>query len=276
MKYITKKEVKLPKRDKDSHKGENGYVLVIGGSRDYVGAPFLAAKAIGALRSGSDLVAVAAPEKVAWAINCLSPDLVTYKLKGEDLGLNNYNEIIKLIDKFDVILIGNGIGLKASTKKLVDKLIKYINKSGKSLVIDADGLKIINLNKINNAVLTPHRRELDVLLKNSKIKNSNKSIQESINDNVILIKSKVDTIISRNKVIYNKTGNEGMTVGGTGDVLAGLVAGFVSQGMSLFDAACSAAYFNGIAGNKLKKKYGYSFIASDLLDEIRDMFGNNN
>lgn len=271
MRYLTKKEVKFPNHNKDSHKGDNGYVLVIGGSEDYIGAPYLAAKSVAALRSGCDLVAVAAPNKVSWAINCLSPDLVTFKLKGDYLSSNNYDELVKLIDKFDVILIGNGIGLKSKTKKLVKSVIKYINKTKKPMVIDADALKIIKLKGVNNAVLTPHLKELETLLKNSRIRsdpNGYKSVQKHLGNNVLLIKSRIDVILSKDNIKYNKTGNERMAVGGTGDVLAGLVAGFISQGLSLFDAACTAAYFNGDVGDRLKKKCGYSFIASDFLNEI--------
>src|SRR3989338_2087141 len=195
MRYLTKKDIKFPKHKKDSHKGENGYVLVIGGSKDYIGAPYLAAGSVAALRSGCDLVAVAAPEKVAWAINCLSADLVTFKLKGEYLNPKNYNELVKLIDKFDVVLIGNGIGLKSGTKKMVKSVIKYATKTNKPIVIDADALKIIKLKDVNDAVLTPHLKELEILLKNSKIKSDYsdyKSIQKYLGNNILLIKSRID------------------------------------------------------------------------------------
>lgn len=277
MKYITKKDIKLPKRKKESHKGDNGYVLVIGGSRNYVGAPYLAAKAIAALRSGCDLVTVASPEKTAWAINCLSPDLITYKLKGDNLNPNNYNGLVRLINHHDVILIGNGIDKSKETMNLILRIINYIknynkkNKIKKLTVIDADALKMIKLKDVDNAVLTPHKGELEILLKNNKIqvnlKNYN-ALQKHLNNNILLIKSRIDVILSKDKIKYNKTGNEGMTVGGTGDILAGLVAGYISQGLSLFDAACTAAYFNGLVGDRLKKKQGYSFIASDFLKEI--------
>src|SRR3989344_6259590 len=119
MTFITKKDIKLPKRNIGSHKGENGYVLAAGGSKDYAGAITLAGLA--ALRSGCDLVKIIAPEKVAWAINAHSPDLVTMKLKGDNFKLNDFNAVNKEIKKFDVLLIGNGIGLSNESGKFCRK-----------------------------------------------------------------------------------------------------------------------------------------------------------
>lgn len=249
-------------RKKSSHKGDNGIVLVIGGSKEYVGAVYLAASSIAAMRASSDLVFVAAPEKAAWAINKLCPDLITIKMKGDYLAERHFKEIKKYIEKADVLLVGNGIGMKEGTKKLVKKIVKV----KKPKVIDADALKMVKLQELNNSVLTPHHKEFEILLKNSGLKE--KELQKNLGDNVILLKGRVDKIISKNKIKENKTGNSGMTVGGTGDVLAGLCAGFVSQGLSLFKAAYLAAKVNGIIGDKLKKELGYGFIANDFLKLI--------
>lgn len=264
MRYLTKNSIKFPKRKPASHKGENGYVLVIGGSKDYIGAPYLAAKSIAALRAGCDVVVIAAPEKTAWAINCLSADLITKKIRCDYFSEKNVNEVFSFSKKFDVVLIGNGICEKS--KNFVKKIIKKLIKTKKPLVIDADAIKAIRLQDVDNALITPHGREFEILLKNSKLNKNN--FQKKLKNNVILLKGPVDKIISKNKIKPNKTGNAGMTVGGTGDVLAGLCAGFVSQGLTLFDAACTAAYVNGKVGDKLKKKLGYGFIASDFLAEI--------
>src|SRR3989344_8353172 len=98
MKFITKMGIKIPERKKESHKGDNGLVLAVGGSKEYVGAITLAGLA--ALRSGADLVKIIAPEKVAWAINAYSPDLVTMKLKSDYFNLNHFNVIKNLMEKF--------------------------------------------------------------------------------------------------------------------------------------------------------------------------------
>src|SRR3990167_4688738 len=103
MRFITKKDIKLPKRVSESHKGDNGLVLAVGGSKDFAGATALAGLA--ALRSGCDLVKIIAPEKAAWAINAYSPDLVTMKLKDKHFKLKHFGIIKKSIEHFDVLLI---------------------------------------------------------------------------------------------------------------------------------------------------------------------------
>ena len=284
MKFITKSQIRLPKRKKDSHKGDNGLVLAVGGSRDFVGAATLAGLA--ALRSGADLVKVIAPEKAAWAINAYSPDLITMKLKSDYFNLNHFDIVKNEMEKFDVLLVGNGIGLNNETKKFCRKTIRSINKLK---VIDADAIKSISMRDAENSIITPHSKELEYFLINSKI---NKSIIKKINNeknsikksqliknttqkflnknNIILLKGKIDIIISKDKIFYNKTGNAGMTKGGTGDVLAGLCAGFLAQSKDLLQSAINAAYFNGLIGDiLLKKKKGFTYLASDMVGEIK-------
>lgn len=284
MPFISNKDIVLPIRKKSSKKGDNGRVLIVGGSKDYVGAVALAG--IAALRSGCDWVTIAAPEKVAWAVNCLSSDLVTIKLKGDYFSLKHVNNILKLADKHDIVLIGNGIGLRKETKQFLKKIIKKIKKNK---VIDADGIKILASNELNNAIITPHIRELQLFMKNSNI--NKKIINKIINEkniqkkalliennfknflnknNIILLKGKIDAIISKNKINYNKTGNEGMSKAGTGDVLAGLTAGFLAQSSDLMQSAVNATYFNGLIGDiLLKKKKGFTYLANDMVDEIK-------
>jgi len=251
-------------RKKNSHKGDNGKVLVVGGSKDYVGA--LALTGLAALRTGADIVVIAAPEKVAWAINCLSPDLITIKVNGEFFSKRHAKKIIEVSKKFDVITIGNGIGTKQSTMEFVKNVTKHV---GKPIVVDADGIKAIRIQDMRDAVITPHKKELEILLKNSGINKNN--MQNNLGSNVLLIKGAVDTVISKDRIYRNKTGNAGMTVAGTGDVLAGICAGFIAQKVGLFDAACNAAYLNGKIGDLLKKKKGYSFIASDIVEHIKKL-----
>ena len=284
MKYLSKKDIKLPKRKKDSKKGYNSKVLVIGGSNEYVGAVALAGLA--ALRSGADWATVAAPEKAAWAVNCLSPDLVTKKFKGEYLSPRHSEGIIELSKKHDAVLIGNGIGLRKETKQFVKKVVKKIKNN---LVVDADGIKALSANDLKNSVITPHIKELELFLLNSKIeKNIVKKIINEKNiekkallikktmkqfldkGNIVLLKGRIDAIISKDRICYNKTGNAGMTKAGTGDVLAGLTAGFLAQSKDLLQSAVNAAYFNGLTGDVLlKKKRGFTYLASDMAYEIK-------
>ncbi len=258
---ITKRHIKLPKRSSNSHKGDNGKVLIIGGSKEYVGAVALAGLA--ALRSGVDWVTIAAPEKVGYAINAISPDLIVKKFKGDDFRSSRAKDILKLEKDFDAVLIGNGIGMHCSSF-----VKKYIKETKKPLVIDADAIKHIRLQDINNAILTPHKREFKTLLKNSKL--DERILKKHIRDNIILLKGQTDRIITKSKTYINKTGNPGMTKAGTGDVLAGLCVGFLGQGLSLLQSSINAAYYNGLAGDiLLKKKKGFTYLASDLVEEIK-------
>ena len=260
MKFVSKKDIVIPKRSAASHKGDNGKVLVIGGSKEYTGAVALAGLA--ALRSGVDWVTIAAPEKVGWAINALSPDLVVKKYKGDDFCASRAKDILKLENDFDAVLIGNGIGMHA--KSFVKK---YVKETKKPLVIDADALKAIRLQDVKNSILTPHKVEFEILLKNSRL-NKN-SYKKFLKNNIILLKGKIDEIISKDKTFYNKTGNAGMTKAGTGDVLAGLVVGFLAKSQDMFKSAVAASYINGWIGDQiLKRKKGYTFLASDIVEDL--------
>ncbi len=264
MQLITSADVKLKKRRVESHKGDNGRVLVVAGSIDYVGAAYLAGMA--AFRSGVDAVVVAAPEKVAWAINCLSPDFITKKFKGEFFTTAAINEIIKMSKKFDVTLIGNGMGKNVQTLKFAAAVCRKITGFK---VVDADAIAAVRIQDARNTIFTPHHAEYDLLLRNSGCTES--GLQKIIGTNVILLKGRIDKIVAENKTAYNKTGNAGMTVGGTGDVLAGLCAGLLAQEKDLFKAACAAAYANGKAGDLLLGKYGWGFTASDLLEKLPEV-----
>jgi NAD(P)H-hydrate epimerase len=267
MKYITKAILKQKPRPKKSHKGDFGRVLVVGGSEDYIGAPALAAlTAEAVLRSGADLVSVAAPEKVAWAINKFGPDLITKKLSGKIFSAKHAEKIIKMSKDFNAVLIGPGLGRKSDA--FAQKITAKISKPK---VIDADAIKALKKINFDNAVLTPHKKEFEILLKNCKIK-TKKELQKKLKNNIIVLKGHVDEIISKNKIVYNKTGNPTMTKGGTGDVLAGLIAGFIAQGNSLFKAACMAAYLNGKLGDYMQKKYGRAYLASDMIKNLNKVY----
>jgi len=271
---------KLMERKKTTRKGESGYALIVGGSEEFVGAVVLAG--IAALRAGCDSVTIAAPEKVAWAINCYTPDLITHKVKGgTSFSIKNAKDMVKFAERFEAVLIGNGVTSKA------DKFCQYfIKKSSKFKVIDADALKSLAFKDFHNAVLTPHETELEMMLVNSgkefllpKLKESNIKEKAEIlqgnlryflqNNNVLLIKGPTDIIISKNKIAYNRTGNQGMAKAGTGDVLAGLVVGFLAKSQDMFKSAVAASYVNGWVGDQiLKRKKGYTFLASDIVEDL--------
>ncbi len=270
MRFITLADLKLKKREKASHKGQNGRVMVVAGSLEYVGAAYLAGMA--AFRSGVDAVVLAAPEKVAWAVNCLSPDFITKKFKGDFFTAAAISQIVEMSRSFDVTLIGNGLGRNAETLKFAAAVCK---RASGFKVIDADALASVRIQDVRNSLFTPHHAEYELLLRNSGCTDSFEQVQKILGSNVVLAKGygsskkrHVDTVIAKGRVAYNSTGNFGMTVGGTGDVLAGLAAGILAQEKDLFKAACAAAYANGKAGDLLLKKYGWGFTASDMVDKL--------
>ncbi len=275
MKYLAKKDIRLKPRSKDSHKGDNGRVLVVGGSLDYIGAVLLAG--IAAFRTGVDQVVVAAPEKAAIAINSFAPDMITKKFKGDFFGEKDAGEIISMSKSFDVVLIGNGIGLDDSAKKFCQKVIERVEGPK---VIDADAVKVANLKRTKNAVFTPHQKELEILLaanghsEISRVKDFKKRmerLQQLAGENVFLVKGAMDAVVSKDRIVFNRTGNEGMTVGGTGDVLAGIAAGLLATEKDPFRAAACAAYISGEVGDELKKGMGYGFMASDMVNLIPEI-----
>ncbi|RBQ22852.1 ADP-dependent (S)-NAD(P)H-hydrate dehydratase [Candidatus Methanobinarius endosymbioticus] len=284
--------LRLNYRKNSSHKGNNGKILIVGGSKDYHGAPAIAG--ISAISSGADLVYIASPKSVSLALKQKSLDLIVKTLNegNEDyFSLDNLDEILNIIDtaKIDAVLLGPGVGQNDGTGKLFNTLAKKIDLP---LVVDADALKLIDpilIKNKENLILTPHLNEFKSFFKkfineneylnlindsdeNNHDKLNNKiaefqKITNNINGTVIL-KGKYDLVFNKNKLRINKTGNSGMTVGGTGDSLAGLSASLLSQGLNSYAAAALAVYLNGKAGDLAKESYGNGFSASQLSEFI--------
>lgn len=267
MKYLTSDQITelLPNRKKDSHKGDNGRVLIVGGSKDYYGAPILAG--IAALNSGADLVYLVVPECNFEVSRVFLPDLIVKSYPGEYLNKSALKVVFDLAGKCDCVILGPGVSDKRSSLKIVQKIIKKISKP---LVLDADGLKgFIAGDKGREIVATPHLKEFEDLV-GKKVTSKNKEELASKfaqkKDVTLLLKGPIDFIYSKKgSFAYNKTGNSGMTVGGTGDVLSGVLGSFIAQGVSPFDAAKLAAYVCGKAGDELLEEKGCCYIASDLV-----------
>lgn len=273
--------LRLKNRNSKSHKGNNGRLLVIGGSKDYSGAPAIAGMA--AIGAGADLVYVAAPEKAAEAIKSTSPDLIVKSLEGDKLSLIHADELLKLSDDVDAILIGPGAGIDEETSKLLNVLVAKIKKP---LVLDADSLKQVDLKLIKNRddiILTPHLFEFKAFFNVSDDLRLDidsydfKKVDENITEfqqivrqikGCIIVKGQYDLILSGTKFRINKSGNAGMTVGGTGDALAGIVVGLLAQGLDAFDCACLGVFINGLAGDRAYDEKGNGFSATDLVSYI--------
>ncbi|WP_296853525.1 NAD(P)H-hydrate dehydratase [uncultured Methanobrevibacter sp.] len=279
--------LRLKNRDSSSHKGNNGRLLVIGGSKDYSGAPAIAGMA--AIGAGADLVYVASPQNAAEAIKSTSPDLIVKSLEGDKLSLKHSDEILSLVDNVDSVLIGPGAGIDEDTSKLFNILVTKIKKP---IVLDADALKQVELSLIKNRediILTPHIFEFKSFFKVendlkldidsydfSKVDENITEFQKIIRQikGTVVVKGKYDLILSGNKFKINKSGNAGMTVGGTGDALAGISASLLSQGLSSFDSASLATFINGLAGDEAYNIKGNGFSATDLVSYIGSVIKN--
>jgi NAD(P)H-hydrate epimerase len=281
-----------PKPKKESHKGENGRLLIVGGG-PYYGAPALSSFA--AQRTGVDLIYVATPKKVARAITSyspllikperlakdvakLSPTLIVKELNDENHLMSNDLEIIKnLNSKVDALVIGPGLGTENDTQKAVEKIIDFFVKNKKPMVIDADAIKVIgnkpDIIKNSQMVITPHTgefKELTGVKLSSNINERKKNVETWAKKLgvTILLKGPIDIMSDGKETKLNNIHNESMTVGGTGDVLAGIIGALLSKGVEPFNAARAGIFINGEAGNFAYKKRSYGLIATDIIDEI--------
>jgi len=267
---------RLNRREATTHKGQNGNVLIVGGSNEYSGAPALAA--LSALRSGVDISIVACPNSVAFPIRSYSPDLIVKGLSDNYINFNDTSKILELSKKADSMVIGCGIGMEEETSLALNEMMEKIQNP---IVIDADALKILDSNLIsehrNEIVLTPHKAEfkaffgVDIPEKLSQKIDIVSEYSKECTCTVVL-KGNVDIISNGESVKLNDTGNPGMTVGGTGDVLAGLIGGLLAQGHNAYESAYLGAFINGTAGDIAKKEYGYNYLASDVLKYIPKVF----
>jgi hydroxyethylthiazole kinase-like uncharacterized protein yjeF len=256
---------RLKTRKINGKKGDHGKLLIIAGSKSYPGAAYLAAMA--AYRTGVDSVLVIAPSRVAWAINALSPDIMTKKVDGDFFHPSHLPIVKKHICNADAVLIGNGVTLDA--KQFTQKIIRYCTLKRVKLIVDADALKVITLQMVDNAILTPNSKEYTILLKNSNYAMlSAAELQKKLNNIVVLCKGPTDKIMTKKKMIVINKKNTTLTVSGRGDVLAGICAGLVAQGNSLVDSAVYAAKLNTKIGEVLLHEKGHGFVASDYLEKI--------
>lgn len=265
--------VKKP-RVASAHKGDFGRLLVIGGSEVFSGAPALVSLA--ALRTGVDIVYLAAPAKTAYALSSVSPNLITLKLKGDHLGTGNMKALQPYLETFDAVVMGPGLGMHAETREFVNACIAAVEGAGKPMLLDADGLKTFAEFKRQlkvPLVLTPHTGEYAILTGRKlpeNLKERTAEVQETAKElkAVVLLKGQVDVVCDAKRLKLNFTGNPGMTVGGTGDVLSGIVGALLAQKVDPFEAAVAGAFVNGVAGDFVAGEKGFHLVATDLLEWI--------
>jgi NAD(P)H-hydrate epimerase len=265
----------LPKRKPDGHKGTFGSVLVVAGGKGYSGAACLTS--LGVLYSGSGLVRLCYPENINTAVEKKLTEVIKIPLRATiegSLAISGYDEIKEVANKSDVVAIGPGITTSNETKELVLKLIKTINLP---IVIDADGLNNLSLKYFMNLprqkrqriVLTPHpgefQRLFGVPVNNNRIDICKEWAKRL---STIIVLKGAPTVISDDKgnVYVNPTGNSGLAKGGSGDVLTGMIAGFIAQGTRPTIAACLGVYLHGLSADlAVEKKTEYSLVATDLI-----------
>ncbi len=265
----------LPRWSPYVKKGDRGRVLVIGGSVEYSGAPALTALA--ALSAGVDLVIVATPSSVANIVRSYSPNLIVRALPGDYISSKHVLTLLELINRVDVVAIGPGLTTVDEVHDAVTELMKYLKESRRYVVIDADGIKVLRERHdllYEKAVVTPHAGEFRILT-GQELPPPNK-LEERCEVAIewarklgctLLIKGPQDIVTDGKVLKINATGNQAMAVGGTGDVLTGLVAAFLCWS-SPVTAAAAAAFINGLAGDLAVREMGSRITATDLLKYI--------
>jgi hydroxyethylthiazole kinase-like uncharacterized protein yjeF len=267
-------------RSPDARKYDFGLLLVIGGSRFYSGAPALSALA--AFRAGVDMVRIIAPQRAADIIASFSPVLASYPLQGDWLRKKHLAILLEMTKAAQevarekvAVVIGGGLGRSPEVQLVVSE---YLSQISAPAVIDADGIYALagKLQIIQGKpfVFTPHAyeffmltgKEVSELSEDEKIKVVQ---QETARLNTtILLKGKTDIISDGKGVALNTAGSPYMTVGGTGDTLAGICGALLARGVSPFLAAQAAAYINGKAGEIAAEKKKEGFLATDLIEVI--------
>lgn len=260
----------LPDRDVNAHKGDFGRILLLCGSRGYTGAAALAA--MGALRCGAGLVYLGVPDSI-YAIEAVKlTEPVVFPLPEEDGMLSELamDKITQMLPDMDAVLIGPGLGQSNGTFSV---LRAVLNRFTGPVVVDADGINVltghIDLLRGRTAptILTPHMGEFSRI--NGQACNDRIADAKTFaaNNQVILLLKGHRTVITDGTVCYiNHTGNPGMAVGGSGDVLAGIITALLGQGVEPVQAAACGAWLHGAAGDICEKEIGqYGMLPTDML-----------
>ncbi len=262
----------LPDRDSWAHKGDFGKILLLCGSRGYTGAAALAA--MGALRSGAGLVYLAVPEDIyaIEAVKLMEPVVFPLPCADGKLSADAVSEIMKLLPKMDAVLIGPGLGQSEGTLAVLEAVLS----ASLPVVVDADGINLLSRHKhlmrgrTAPTILTPHDGEFLRLagsLGEDRLAAAGTLAMEL---GCIVVLKGHETLITDNQICYrNHTGNPGMAVGGSGDVLAGIIVSLLGQGLEPLEAAAVAVWLHGAAGDACAEAMGqYGMLPSDMLEAL--------
>lgn len=255
--------LRYPIPGKDSHKGQNGRVVIIGGG-PYVGAPACAGMA--AVRAGADLVTILTPKRSFLQISSISASYIVKGLSSDFLCMDDVPFVLEVCKGADAVLIGPGLG--HSEPGVMDATRAIVSALNVPTVIDADGINNVAgwIAPGRDMVFTPHSRELMRLMGKEGI--SDRDVLDFCGGGAVVLRKGSTDVIYGKDIRYNDSGCAGMTVGGTGDVLAGIVVGLLSKGMSAFDSACLGAHICGLAGEMAFEEHSYGMSAEDVISHI--------
>lgn len=263
----------LPDRKAESHKGDYGKILLLCGSRGYTGAAALSA--MGALRCGAGLVFLGVPESI-YAIEAAKLDEAIVFPLPEENGMLSADAVIPVQKKMrdmDAVLIGPGLGQSVGTMAVLNAVLQGFEGP---VVVDADAINLLasDANVLRQrkgvTILTPHEgefRRLGIGADADRIAGAQMLAKEF---GCIVLRKGHDSVITDGEKVYiNPTGNPGMAVGGSGDVLAGMLAGLLGQKIAPLEATACAAWLHGAAGDRCAEKLGqYAMLPSDVLNEL--------
>lgn len=261
----------LPKRDENAHKGNFGRVLLLCGSRGYTGAAYFAA--MGALRTGAGLVYLGAPESIyaIEAVKLNEPVVFPLPEQGGRLSEAAVPEILEKIPRMDAVLIGPGLGLGQGSFAVLKAVLTH---AACPVVVDADGITLLvpHMDILRGreapTILTPHDGEFTRLfgpVGEDRMASARAAALES--RGIMLLKGHRTCVTDGIREYRNTTGNPGMAVGGSGDVLAGVLVSLLGQGLEPLEAAACAAWLHGKAGDLCAGELGeYGMLPTDLLD----------
>ena len=279
---ITKEYVKslLPKRSEDSNKGTFGKVLNIAGCTNYQGAAYLSS--IAPLKVGAGFVTLASTELVINNLASSAHCITFLPLKSSSnkcISHRAFKEIKKVIGGYNVISIGPGLSDYDSVRYFVEDTLNYLKNFETKIVIDADALNIIAMSDIKelpeNSVITPHPLELSRLLDvpvdviQSDRPGAAKLAAGKFGCTVVLKGKNTIICSSKGEIFENETGNSALAKAGSGDVLTGMISGFVAQGLDVLEASILSVYLHGLCGELASHDLTeYSVLATDLIDYI--------
>lgn len=269
----------LPKRPKDSHKGTFGHVLNIAGSGFYSGAAYFSS--IVPLKVGTGKSTLASIDAVVRSVASLSPDIILLPLpetKNKTISPKAVKKLKSKLNDFQAISIGCGLSTDKQTAEFFKLFLKSMANSQIPLVIDADGLNILaeeELKLPSNVIFTPHPLEMSRLM-GINVENILEQQEywaqkcaEKFNCTVVLKTHETIVADTKGNLYINKTGNSALAKGGSGDVLTGMITGFLAQGLKPLEACILAVYLHGKAGELASEDLTeYSVLASDLLNYI--------